>query len=110
MISQHKQLAEGRWRTLSFFEQMANIGSEVERTIRWKSKGNFEYSRLAFDRALELLDFSIDAQKKPSRIKELTRVREALADHFVFNNSYNSTDGAWQRYFHAFTFAARAGR
>jgi hypothetical protein len=27
----HKELAAGRWQTLSFMEQMANIGSEVER-------------------------------------------------------------------------------
>jgi len=30
----HKELADGKWQLLSFAEQMANIGSEVERTIR----------------------------------------------------------------------------
>jgi len=36
----------------------------------------------------------------------------ALADYFVFDNSYGSTDEAWKRYFHAFTYAAalRKGR
>jgi len=52
MEYQHKNLASGGWQKLSFFEQMANIGSEVERTIKWKNKGNAEYSRLAFGRAL----------------------------------------------------------
>jgi hypothetical protein len=42
----------------------------------------------------------------------LTRLREALADHFVFDNLYGSTDESWRRYFHAFTYAAalRRGR
>jgi hypothetical protein len=35
----HKSLAAGRWFELSFIEQFANIGSDVERTIQWKKKG-----------------------------------------------------------------------
>jgi len=110
MISQHQQLADGRWKTLSFFEQMANIGSEVERTISWKNKGNQDYSRQAFYRAIELLDLSIETYAKSTKGKELVRIREAMADHFAFSNSYHSTDASWQRYFHAFTWAARAGK
>jgi len=37
MNIQHKELAAGRWNKLSFVEQMANVGSEVERTINWRS-------------------------------------------------------------------------
>jgi len=33
MNFQHKQLAEKNWVKLSFFQQMANIGSEVESAI-----------------------------------------------------------------------------
>lgn len=104
---QHKNLAAGRWQRLSFFEQMANIGSEVERTIKWKNKNNSEYSRMAFERALELLDLTVSIEKSRSRLKELLRVREMLADYFVFDNSYHSTDKNWQDYFYAFNFAAR---
>ena len=32
-MRQHKELAAGRWKKLSFCEQMANIGSEVERAL-----------------------------------------------------------------------------
>ena len=34
----HQSLASGRWQQLSFVEQMANIGSEVERALSWKEK------------------------------------------------------------------------
>lgn len=107
MKYQHKQLAGGRWQKLSLVEQMANIGSEVERTIKWKKKGNKEYSNLAFERALELLDLTIADPKNKNRLKEITRVREALVDYFVFDNSYHSSDKQWQKYFYSFNFAAR---
>jgi hypothetical protein len=102
----HKNLAGENWNKLTFFEQMANIGSEIERTIKWKEK-NTEYSRLAFERALELLDFTVADPKNRNRLRELLRTREALADHFFFDNEYDSTDEIWQKYFFAFNWAAR---
>lgn len=110
MSIQHKDLASGRWQSLSLVEQMANIGSEIERTIKWRQKGNLEYSRLAFDRGLELLDLTIQDIKNRFRLKEIVRVREALADHFVFDNSYKTSEESWQKYFLNFSYAARAHR
>ena len=31
----HKDLSDDRWLEFSFAEQMANVGSEVERAINW---------------------------------------------------------------------------
>lgn len=107
MNYQHKQLASGSWSKLSFMEQMANIGSEVERTISWKNKKNRDYSNLAFERSLELLDLTIENSKNKSRLKELLRLREILADYFVFDNEYSSSDQLWRNYFYPFNFAAR---
>jgi hypothetical protein len=102
----HKELASGKWQKLSFMEQMANIGSEVERTIKWNRK-NSEYSRQAFERDLELLDLTISDKNNLSRLKELVRLREILVDYFQFDNIYQSTDKKWQNYFYAFNYAAR---
>lgn len=110
MSFEHKELAGGRWMELPFFEQMANVGSEIERTIKWRNKGNDNYSQRAFERALELLYLTIDDKKNISRLRELTRVREALSDFYRFKNEYNSTDISWQKYFYQFTYAARASR
>jgi hypothetical protein len=110
MTHQHKEQAAGRWALLSFAEQMANVGSEVERTISWEAKGRPDYSRNAFERALELLDLTIAEAKTLPRLRELLRVREALADHFVFDNIYRSSHEDWQRYFRSFLFAARGNR
>ena len=110
MSFRHQELAAGRWNQLSFAEQMANVGSEVERTIAWDAKGRKDYSQRAFERALELLDLTIADIKNRRRLRELLRVREALADRFVFDNYYQSTPEAWQRYFHCFLVAARGNR
>lgn len=108
----HAGLTLAKWEQFSLAEQLANIGSEVERAIKWKNKGNPEYSRKAFERALELLDLTLADPKNKGRLKEISRTREALADHFYFDSTYNSSDEQWHRYFHAFNYAARvtAGR
>ena len=107
---QHRQLAAGRWEELSFVEQMSNVGSEIERSINWRAKGRPDYAMRAFERALELLDLTIADPGNRSRLRELLRVREALADHFAFDNAYRSTDEDWQRYFRFFLMAARGNR
>jgi len=107
MKPQHRELAAGRWQQLSFLEQMANIGSEVERTISWKAKGRKDYSERAFERALELLDLTAADARNSTRLKEILRVREALADHFVFDNCYRSSPVIWQKYFRFFHNAVR---
>jgi hypothetical protein len=110
MSYQDKDLASGRWNSLSFAEQMANVGSEVERTISWNTKGRTDFSTRAFERALELLDLTIADERDRKQLRELLRVREALADFFAFDNSYGSTPESWQKYFRCFLIAARGKR
>lgn len=107
MSYQHKGLAAGRWNKLSFIEQMANIGSEVERALNWRAKNNKAYSQQAFERTLELIDLSLDSVTSLSRLKELARVREAIVDFFIGLNEFRSSGASWKRYFLPFTYAAR---
>jgi len=108
----HKTLASGRWFELSLVEQLANVGSDIQRTITWKKKGELEYSRKAFERALELLCLTIQDPKNRKRLKEICRVKEALIDHFMYDNVYQTTDESWQKYFFNFNYMAalRRGR
>jgi len=107
MTHQHKKMASGYWNKLTLAEQMANVGSEVERTISWKKKKNNEYSRKAFERALELLALTISCKDNVKRLKELTRLRETLIDYFAGDNQFSSSDELWQNYFFAFNYNAR---
>lgn len=107
MNRQHRGLAAGRWARLSFCEQMANIGSEVERALNWRAKDNLPYAQRAFERALELLDLTLENADGFARKKELCRVREAMLDYFWGTNRFGSTEVSWRRYFTPFARAAR---
>lgn len=102
----HKELAGGRWFELSFLEQMANIGSEVFRTISWRDK-NKDYGRKAFERSLELFDLTAQDHRNKKRLKEIMRARELWVDYIYGGNQYKQTDVLWQNYFYAFNRAAR---
>ena len=111
MIMLHKDLTPERWFKFSLFEQMANIGMEIERTISWRNANNPEYNKQAFYRALELLDLTImDPKNQSGRLKEIVRTRDALVDYFMYDNEYNSTDKIWQNYFYNFAYAAAIAR
>lgn len=107
MSSQHADLAAGRWSRLTFLEQMANIGSEVERALNWRAKNNAAYAQRAFERALELMDLTLGSARSATRLKELARARETLVDFFGGANHYGSTEALWRSYFSHFTYAAR---
>lgn len=104
--AQHETLAAGRWQAFSLVEQLANVGSEVERALNWLDKPNPEYSRLAFLRALELLNLTIADPRHRHRLKELTRLREALLDFFLGDNAFRSSEKSWRSYFYGFAYAA----
>lgn len=109
-MTHHSSLADGRWQNLSFLEQMANIGSEVERAIRWKGEGRDSSFDLAVDRMLELIDFTAADPANRKRLRELMRVRELLVDFLLYDNEYRSTDIMWKKYFTSFALAARRDR
>ena len=101
----HKDLTKEKWFSLVFFAQMANVGAEIGRTINW-SKKDKSLSQSALYRGLELLDLTIEDKKNKSRLKELCRLREIIADYFCFDNIYKSTDAELNNYFYLFNYAA----
>ncbi len=110
-LKHHTDLTLDRWCNFSLMEQLSNIGCDVERTIRWQNKNKLDYSTDAFERTLELLDLTIaDPKNRGPRLKELTRMREALVDYFMYDNEYGSSDKLWQDYFYFFAYAAALER
>jgi hypothetical protein len=84
----HRDLAAGAWWGLSLPEQLGNIGSEIRRAERWKTR-NPEVSRGAFYRALELFDLTLSdprLRQSPPRLREIARAREVVADYFAGPN------------------------
>ncbi len=109
MTVYHKDLRE-RWLNFSLVEQLANVGSEVERALAWLEKGNAGYAELAFERALELLDYTTERIDDFYRLRELKRLREVMVDYFAGQNIYHSSAAAFRNFFYGFNHAASLSR
>ncbi len=110
MIIHKETFASGRWFKFSLVEQMANIGTDVDRAIRYKQRGDLEASTQALYRAIELIDFTVADPKNRRRLKEVLRTREFLLDHLIGEDQYGMTDEFWQRYFYGFNYTAALQR
>lgn len=96
-----------KWFKLSLSEQMANIGSEVIRAVRWYQKGEKEHWERAVERALELFDLTLSDKRWKNRAKEIARMRETICDFFYCGNQYRSNLLSLDNYFLYFALAAR---
>lgn len=103
----YKSLANGRWFKFSLNEQMANIGADVGRAVKWKLRGEKRSAQAAFERAIELFDLTLDDPKHKGRYKEIARAREVFCDYMVGDNEYHSTPESFNKYFYPFNYAAR---
>ena len=106
----HKNLADGKWFTLSLAEQMGNIGSEVGRALGWKEKHEKTLGENAGQRALELFDLTLQDSRWLRRLKEIARAREVFCDFFYGDNTYITTRKELEKYFYYFAFSARQMR
>jgi hypothetical protein len=104
----HTELAAGRWSTFSLANQLAHVGSEVERAIRAWETGSDRFDR-ALDRALELFDLTIrDERWRGHRRREILRTREEFCRLF-FDDDYSpdSARGLRNYFFHFAVLARR---
>lgn len=104
----HRDAAAGRWQALSLMEQMAHVGSEVERAIRAHEAGKVGRFDSALTRALELFDLTaVDQRWHGPRRREILRAREEFCRLFFDETVRPESASGLQRYFLAFATAAR---
>lgn len=106
----HRELSRGRWFTLTLTEQLANVGSEADRTIRAAKAGDGQQQERAFLRTLELLDLTLADPRWQGRRKEPCRLREVLCDAFMGGNRHGTDFGWLSRHFLEYGIAARLRR
>jgi len=94
-----------RWKQLSIFEQMGNIGSEAGRTLKLKRNG--EDFQAALIRALDLFDATVEllVRNKSHRTKEILRARDQFLQALFI-----ADDPSIETYFTQFAIAARINR
>lgn len=97
-----------RWSSFSLMEQLAHVGSEVERAIRAHEAGNRTRFDSALTRALELFDFTAaDRRWRGPRLREILRAREEFCRLFFDEDVPPDSAVGLRRYFLAFAVAAR---
>lgn len=107
---QHPGLGE-RWATFSLMGQLANVGSEVERTIRAHAAGNASRFDNALARALELFDLTAaDARWCGPRRHEILRAREEFCRLFFSATPPENSIPGLRRYFLYAAIAANRQR
>ena len=105
----HSETAR-RWQQLTLMEQLAHVGSEVERVIRAHETKNQVRFENALARALELFDFTAsDDRWAGPRRREILRAREEFCRLFFDENVPPDSARGLRRYFLAFAVAARRG-
>ena len=90
------------WYNMPVTMQISHIGSEVERAIRYKNKGNTQRMTMFCEKAIEFLRLSISDPKNKHRIQEFEFCIEELKDYFMGENVYQTTDEMLKKYYDAF--------
>jgi hypothetical protein len=99
------------WRRFSLVEQLANVGSEVDRAIRAHRSGSKARFENALSRALFLFDeTAADERWRGPRRREVLRAREEFCRLFFDPTTPADSAEGLSRYFLAFAVAARVSR
>ena len=105
----HGDETHADWKNHSIAYQMGNIGSEVSRSLKWAAQGNKARADKAIDRALELFDFTIEANvDNRARLTEILKARDEFCDYFFGGNSYHTDPAIMQRYYDGFAMMWRS--
>ena len=91
-----------KWYEMPVSMQISNIGSEVNRAIRWKNNDNQQRMKMFCEKAIEFLELSISDPKNKHRINEFEFCIEELKDYFFGDNIYETTDEMLNKYYDAF--------
>jgi len=77
--------------------------------VRWRARDP-RLMEAAFDRALELIDLTLEDPRWRRRLREIARARELLCGAALGESQYATTLEDLDRYFLAFAVAVRNGR
>lgn len=95
---------EVKWASLSFYEQMGNIGSEVGRAMNAIRNNDEQALQGAYYRGLDLIDATAKNLSTKGRRYELLRARELLSEAV----ESKTVDQKLDNYFMTFAVLARS--
>jgi hypothetical protein len=104
----HAELAAGRWAAFTLAEQLANVGSEVDRAIAAREARRSDRFDRALARALELFDLTArDDRWRGHRRREILRSREEFCRLFFDDDVQPAAARTLRAYFLRFAMLAR---
>ena len=83
-------------------EQICNIGSEVNRALKYKNKGEPEKAERFMNKAIQLWELTKQDPKNRLRQQEFEFAIEELLDFFIGANIYQTTGPELTRFYDAF--------
>ncbi len=92
MSKLHKNLTPEKWSKLSKKDQILNIAAELSRATHWLEKDVFESAKDCYERALELVDLTLDDNRWKGNRRELAHFREVLASFYIRKTSPSMCD------------------
>jgi len=104
----HLESVRPSWAKFSLVEQMANIGSEVHRTLLAKNNPTRYWG--AVTRALDLFWLTIEDPRWKGRRREILRARELFSTAVLGSDEFKTSLEDLDRYFDCFVWLARKDR
>ncbi len=91
-----------RWFEMPVGQQLANVGGEINRAIRWKNKHEKEKELSFLDKAMEFLKLTMQDPKNKNRLGELYECKREIDDFFFEGNTYSNTDESLMKFYNSF--------
>ena len=92
-----------KWSKFSLAQQLGHIGSEISRARHWEEKKDLTSRDNALERALELVDLTLEDRRWRLRLKEIVRLREVIGDWLIGQKNYDVLPSALEEYCTSFT-------
>ncbi len=79
----HKTLTPNKWQKFSIKQRELMIANELNRAKNWIEKKDLEEVKNCYERALELLDLTVEITKSGKRLREYLRLREMMGKLYI---------------------------
>lgn len=96
-----------KWNSFSLAMKMANIGSEVLRMAALAERNDEEGVKKSAERALELIDLSVEGEQRGRSKTEFLRLRDIVADYYIGQHNFQTSKNDFNSYFLPFALLAR---
>jgi hypothetical protein len=83
-VAWHRDMTVEKWASYPLETRMLMIRNELSRARNSQKAGYYGSTKLALERALELLDLTVETGVRGARLGDLLRSRERIARAYLF--------------------------